>query len=104
LKSSRLGQKFRSSLDSTEFAIHREDDRHAEATMTTRKPKPTFSPLIEWPTEQLQWVPVTVEHKAPAPAGKIKRAGGAAIDGAQPFEEPLARHVAVNGASRRRMN
>src|ERR1700688_3921770 len=75
-----------------------------EATMTTRKPKPTFSPLIEWPTEQLQWMPVTVEHKAPAPAGKTKWAGGAAIDGAQPLEEPLARHVVVKGAWRRRMN
>jgi hypothetical protein len=72
--------------------------------MTTRKPKPTFSPLIEWPTEQLQWVPVTVEHKAPGPARKTKWPGGAAIDGAQPLEEPLARHVAVNRARRRRMN
>ena len=72
--------------------------------MTTRKPKPTFSPLIEWPTEQLQWMPITVEHKAPAPAGKTQWAGGAAIDGAQPFEEPLARHVVVKGAWRRRMN
>jgi hypothetical protein len=70
--------------------------------MTTRKPKPTFSPLIEWPTEQLQWMPVTVEHKAPA--GKTQWAGAAAIDGAQLLEEPLARHVAVKGAGRRRMN
>jgi hypothetical protein len=70
--------------------------------MTTRKPKPTFSPLIEWPTEQLQWIPVTVEHKAPA--GETKRAGGAAIDGAQPLEELLARHAVVKGAWRRRMN
>jgi hypothetical protein len=33
--------------------------------MTTRKPKPkpAYSPLIEWPTEQLQLVPVTIEHK-----------------------------------------
>jgi hypothetical protein len=72
--------------------------------MTTRKPKPTFSPLIEWPTEQLQWMPVTVEHKAPARAGETKRAGGAAIDGVQPLEEPLARHVVAQGARRRRMN
>jgi hypothetical protein len=72
--------------------------------MTTRKPKPTFSPLIEWPAEQLQWVPVTVEHKAPAPAGETQWAGGAAIDGAQPLEEPLARDVVVKGAGRRRMN
>jgi hypothetical protein len=75
-----------------------------EATMTMRKPKPAFSPLIEWPTEQLQWMPITVEHKAPAPAGKTQWAGGAAIDGAQSLEEPLARHVAVNDAGRRRMN
>jgi hypothetical protein len=72
--------------------------------MTTRKPKPTFSPLIEWPTEQLQWVPITVEHKAPAPAGKTQWARGAAIDGAQPLEEPFASHVDVKGAWRHRMN
>jgi hypothetical protein len=39
--------------------------------MTTRKPKPTFPPLIELLTEQLQLMPVTVEHKAPARAGQI---------------------------------
>jgi hypothetical protein len=33
--------------------------------MTTRKPKPTYSPLIEWPTEKLQLVAVTVDHKVP---------------------------------------
>jgi hypothetical protein len=40
--------------------------------MTTRKPKPNPnpSPLIEVPTEQLQLVAVTVEHKAPARAGQ----------------------------------
>jgi hypothetical protein len=38
--------------------------------MTKRKPKPTLSPLIEWPKEELQVVPVTVEHKAPARAGE----------------------------------
>jgi hypothetical protein len=37
--------------------------------MTTRKPKPTYPPLIEFPTEQLQLVPVTVEPKAPGHAG-----------------------------------
>jgi hypothetical protein len=37
--------------------------------MTTRKPKPTLSPLIELLTEKLQLVAVTVEHKAPARAG-----------------------------------
>jgi hypothetical protein len=33
--------------------------------MTTRKPKPkpAYSPLIELPTERLQLVPVTIEHK-----------------------------------------
>ena len=41
--------------------------------MTTRKPKPTYPPLIEFPTEQLQLVPVTVEHKAPARAGQTWR-------------------------------
>ena len=38
--------------------------------MTTRKPKPPFSPLIELPTEQLQLVAVTVEHKPPARTGQ----------------------------------
>jgi hypothetical protein len=43
--------------------------------MTTRKPKPTCPPpLIEFPTEQLQLVPVTVEHKAPAHARQAGRA------------------------------
>jgi hypothetical protein len=37
--------------------------------MTTRKPKPTLSPLIELLTEKLQLVAVTVEHKTPARAG-----------------------------------
>jgi hypothetical protein len=41
--------------------------------MTTRKPKPTYPPLIEFPTEQLRLAPVTVEHKAPARAGQIWR-------------------------------
>jgi hypothetical protein len=38
--------------------------------MTTRKrkSKPTYSPLIEWPTEQLQLVPVAVERKTPTGA------------------------------------
>jgi hypothetical protein len=34
--------------------------------MITRKPKPTVPPPIEWPTPELQLVPVTVEHKMPA--------------------------------------
>lgn len=42
--------------------------------MTTRKPKPTPSPLIEMielSTEQLQLVAVTAEPKAPPRAGQI---------------------------------
>lgn len=41
--------------------------------MTTRKPKPAPSPLIELielSTEQLQLMPVTVEHKAPPRPGR----------------------------------
>jgi hypothetical protein len=38
-------------------------------TSRKRKPKPTYSPLIEWPIEQLQLVPVTVECKTPIGAG-----------------------------------
>ncbi len=34
-------------------------------TSRKRKSKPTYSPLIEWPTEQLQLVPDTVERKTP---------------------------------------
>jgi hypothetical protein len=37
--------------------------------MTTRKPKPTLTPLIELLTEKLQLVAVTVEHKVPVRAG-----------------------------------
>jgi hypothetical protein len=35
--------------------------------MTTRKrkSKPTYSPHIEWPAEQLQLVPVVVERQTP---------------------------------------
>jgi hypothetical protein len=43
---------------------------NSEAIMTTRKPKPTFSALIELPTEQLQLVAANVEHKAPARAAQ----------------------------------
>jgi hypothetical protein len=44
--------------------------------MTTRKPKPkpAYSPLIEWPTEQLQLVPVTIEHKLPTRAAQPRQA------------------------------
>ena len=34
-------------------------------TSRKRKSKPTYSPLIEWPTEQLQLVPATVERWIP---------------------------------------
>ena len=35
--------------------------------MTTRKPKPAISPLIEeLPTEQLQLMPVSADRKTPA--------------------------------------
>jgi hypothetical protein len=35
--------------------------------MTTRKPKPAISPLIETqPTEQLQLMPVSADRKTPA--------------------------------------
>jgi hypothetical protein len=34
--------------------------------MSTRKTKPTFSSLIELPSERLQLMTITVEHKAPA--------------------------------------
>jgi hypothetical protein len=42
--------------------------------MTTRKPKPTYPSLIEFPTERLQLVPVTVEHKAPGHTGQTWQA------------------------------
>jgi hypothetical protein len=32
------------------------------------KPKPTTSPLIEWPTKEVEQVPVTAEHKGPVRA------------------------------------
>jgi hypothetical protein len=58
--------------------------------MTTRKPKPAFSPVIECPAEQLQWVPVTVEHKPAVPAGKTQWPEAAAIGEAEPLQELLA--------------
>jgi hypothetical protein len=33
--------------------------------MSTRKTKPTFSSMIELPSERLQLKTITVEHKAP---------------------------------------
>jgi hypothetical protein len=38
--------------------------------MTTRKPKPTYSPLIEWPTEELPLVAVIVDEKEPVRAAE----------------------------------
>jgi len=72
--------------------------------MTTRKPKPTHFPLIEWPTEKLQLVPVTVKHQAPARAGQIILAGAAAFDGVQQLGMSPAGDVAVKGAPRSRLN
>ena len=71
--------------------------------MTTRKPKPTVTPEIEWPTEQLQWVPVTVEHKS-VPANETQWPEEAAIDEAEPLEELLADYFALKGAGRRRLH
>jgi hypothetical protein len=42
--------------------------------MTTRKPKPTYPPLIEFPGAQLELLPVTVEHKAPSRADQTRLA------------------------------
>jgi hypothetical protein len=78
--------------------------RPNEATMITRKSKPTHFPLIEWPTEQLQLVPVTVKHQAPARAGQRMLAGAAAFDGVQQLDMPPADDVAVKGAWRSRLN
>jgi hypothetical protein len=47
---------------------------NSEATMTTRKPKPTLESMIELPTEQLQLATVTVEQKAPARGGQTRHA------------------------------
>jgi hypothetical protein len=41
--------------------------------MTRRKPKRSFSPLIEWPTEEPQLVAVAVEHKVPARTGETRQ-------------------------------
>jgi hypothetical protein len=38
--------------------------------MTTRKPKPTLSSMIELPAERLQLATVTVDQKTPARAGR----------------------------------
>jgi hypothetical protein len=76
--------------------------RTNEATMTTRKPKPTLSPLIELSTEQLQLVPVTVEHKDRPVSAYL--AARAAIDGAQQLEVRPARHVVVKSGWRPRVH
>jgi hypothetical protein len=56
--------------------------------MTTRKPKPTYSRLIELLTEQLQLAPVIVEHKTPSRAGQPWQAEA---------EPPVARPLADRG-------
>jgi hypothetical protein len=38
--------------------------------MSTRKTKPTFSSLIELPSQRLQLMTITVEHKAPTRGGQ----------------------------------
>ena len=38
--------------------------------MSTRKSKPTFSSMIELPSERLQLKTITVEHKAPGRGGQ----------------------------------
>jgi hypothetical protein len=38
--------------------------------MSTRKTKPTFSSMIELPSERLQLVTITVEHKVPTRGGQ----------------------------------
>jgi hypothetical protein len=43
--------------------------------MTTRKPKPTYPPLIEFPTEQLELRLVSMQRKPPAHAGRTWQAG-----------------------------
>jgi hypothetical protein len=72
--------------------------------MTTRKPKPAHFPLIEWPTEQLQLVSVTVKPQAPARAGQMILAGAAAFDGVQQLGMPPAGDVAVKGTRGSRLN
>jgi hypothetical protein len=41
--------------------------------MTTRKPKPACSPLIEWPTEELQLLEVTVDHQEERTRAEIRQ-------------------------------
>ena len=41
-----------------------------EAAMSTRKTKPTFSSMIELPSEWLRLMTITVEHKAPTRGGQ----------------------------------
>jgi hypothetical protein len=48
--------------------------RTARPSSLRANPKPTYPPLIEFPTEQLQLMPVTVEHKAPAHGGQTWQA------------------------------
>ena len=47
--------------------------------MSTRKTKPTFSSLIELPSERLQLKIITVEHKAPTRDGQTWQSDTAAV-------------------------
>ena len=38
--------------------------------MSTRKTKPTFSSMIELPSERLQLKTITIEHKSPTRGGQ----------------------------------
>src|SRR5258707_240442 len=73
LNSSPCAWKSRRNLDEV-ISASCHNVTNSEAIMTTRKPKPTISPLFELPIEQLQLATVTVEHKVPARAGQIWRA------------------------------
>jgi hypothetical protein len=42
--------------------------------MTTRKPKPTLTSMIELPAEELRLATVTVEQKVPARGDQIRQA------------------------------
>jgi len=58
--------------------------------MTTRKrkSKPDYSPLIEWPTEQLQLMPVVVERQTPI---------GARVPRPAETDLPVARSLSHRG-------
>jgi hypothetical protein len=47
---------------------------NSEATMTTRKPKPTLASMIELPAEKLQLATITVEQKTPGRVAQARHA------------------------------